>query len=219
MEHLSERISKMNRLKPCPFCGSNSIQLDKHKFYGLPDTYGVRCFCGAECKQFYRTPEEAIEAWNTRAENTADGEWKPVLTAQGTTDKDVLYDDLMQCSNCTAIIVSEWPYCPCCGGENEGGERMSDQPLTETEITEILTRASKTYIPKEEALIVIRESYDNSKATMHGGGKTIMEALARAMLFAYKTMSDVKDTYELAIACSGWMLQVAQELEDEDDDL
>lgn len=50
-------------LKPCPFCGSNIIDLD----YGYGEYY-AQC---ADCKVIiYRTTsEEVVDAWNERSEN------------------------------------------------------------------------------------------------------------------------------------------------------
>lgn len=57
------------KLKPCPFCGSKQIGVMVHdEFYpNLPLMYGVTCYdCQAGSCQFFRTTEEAIEAWNKR---------------------------------------------------------------------------------------------------------------------------------------------------------
>jgi len=57
-----------DKLKPCPFCGGEGC-VQEHVFKGLTNTYGVVCLdCGAEIRQFYRTEEEAIKAWNRRAD-------------------------------------------------------------------------------------------------------------------------------------------------------
>lgn len=56
-----------NVLKPCPFCGEKA----KHVYFKFTDTHSVLCRnCGAESYEF-GTEEEAIEAWNRRA-NDAD---------------------------------------------------------------------------------------------------------------------------------------------------
>lgn len=58
------------KLKPRPFCGSDKIDVDKHKFHGLTDSYGVECFvCKTQSYQFFESKKEAIEAWNRRANN------------------------------------------------------------------------------------------------------------------------------------------------------
>lgn len=57
--------SEQADLKPCPFCGKNKVKIDYPYF---PDTYcWVRCY---ECyctTSAFKTPEEAVEAWNRRA--------------------------------------------------------------------------------------------------------------------------------------------------------
>lgn len=64
----------MERLKPCPFCGSEA-HIATHIFHGLSNTYGVICGNGKCYKsgwQFYDSGEEAIAAWNRRAERSED---------------------------------------------------------------------------------------------------------------------------------------------------
>lgn len=58
----------MDKLKPCPFCGGEGC-IQEHRFHGYANTYGVVCLdCCCETKQFFETLEDAIEAWNRRAE-------------------------------------------------------------------------------------------------------------------------------------------------------
>ena len=65
-------------LKPCPFCGSTpEIKMDDR--YPRPkcdriDAYEVvctnwNCIIGGVDAHYYRSPEEASEAWNRRADN------------------------------------------------------------------------------------------------------------------------------------------------------
>ena len=57
-----------NTLLPCPFCGCEAY-IQEHKFVGYTSTFGVVCLdCCAETRQFYRTKEEAIAAWNRRVD-------------------------------------------------------------------------------------------------------------------------------------------------------
>lgn len=50
-----------NKLKPCPFCGSEA-GLHKH------ERFGIECLeCGAGFAAVFKSAEEAIVAWNTRA--------------------------------------------------------------------------------------------------------------------------------------------------------
>lgn len=56
-----------DELKPCPFCGGNSIKVDQWA------TWYCRCEnCGSE--QISTTKEGAITAWNTRAQGPGPGE-------------------------------------------------------------------------------------------------------------------------------------------------
>ena len=64
----------MAELKPCPFCGGTAgfSQLKQGKF----NQFSVVCFnarCFASTKscfgRYYRTKDEAAEAWNRRADN------------------------------------------------------------------------------------------------------------------------------------------------------
>ncbi len=58
-----------NKLKPCPFCGSNNIYL--YKACGVcDDDAWLECLeCGVKTKAF-RDTDEAIDAWNNRVEPT-----------------------------------------------------------------------------------------------------------------------------------------------------
>lgn len=45
--------------------------MQAHVFIGYASTYGVVCLdCCAETRQFYKTENEAREAWNRRAERS-----------------------------------------------------------------------------------------------------------------------------------------------------
>lgn len=55
----------MEKLKPCPFCGGEA------KVFGNYDDsdYHVNCTndeCGCYWVNYYKTKEEAVEAWNRR---------------------------------------------------------------------------------------------------------------------------------------------------------
>lgn len=58
----------MTKLKPCPFCGSTSVDV-KDDYHPVPNYYAVCDYnkggCGAS-SGYCRTEEEAIEAWNRR---------------------------------------------------------------------------------------------------------------------------------------------------------
>lgn len=91
-----------NELKTCPFCGGRA----KHVYFQFTDTHSVWCRnCGAESYEF-DTEEEAIEAWNTRAERTCRN-----VAVQGV---------LFECSECGAKTVDAvgnytQEYCAACG--------------------------------------------------------------------------------------------------------
>ena len=53
------------KLKPCPYCGLTPVNAQKP--YSSRDSWKVECaWCGRRM-QGYSTEEEAIEAWNRRA--------------------------------------------------------------------------------------------------------------------------------------------------------
>lgn len=90
-------------LKPCPFCGGKArlrsgtiVTLPMHQVYCLS--------CGAGCGHRY-TEAEAIEAWNTRYEETCRME----------TDESC--QNWNSCSVCGADYYNDQPlnYCPNCG--------------------------------------------------------------------------------------------------------
>ena len=65
----------MNELKPCPFCGGEA-KIMTHESYvpeswrSLVGVYGVVCTsCRAGGYQFWDTEEQAIAAWNRRADD------------------------------------------------------------------------------------------------------------------------------------------------------
>lgn len=55
----------MDKLKPCPFCGCNNINIRKGKY-----AWYIEC-CNAECNaNIVKTLKKvAIEAWNRRQNN------------------------------------------------------------------------------------------------------------------------------------------------------
>ena len=60
----------MSDLKPCPFCGSESVDVIEHKSHMLASTFGVICLqCEAQTKQFFTAKRTAIRAWNRRAKD------------------------------------------------------------------------------------------------------------------------------------------------------
>lgn len=60
----------MENLKPCPFCGSKAFVAE---IIGINTLYAVFCpadedYCIKPSTKYYKTREEAINAWNRRAE-------------------------------------------------------------------------------------------------------------------------------------------------------
>ena len=101
-------------LKPCPFCGSEAEMI----FWETMKDARVRCKeCDASTHD-YRTPEEAIDAWNKRASSPIYGQW-------------ILYEDedtnAWECSACHEVqqlmngtpFENNWHYCPSCGAKME----------------------------------------------------------------------------------------------------
>lgn len=72
----SDLYPKLPRILPCPFCGENPvIQHDRRypteagnggcsAFEVVCKTWGCPVYCADN--SYYRTPEEAIQAWNRR---------------------------------------------------------------------------------------------------------------------------------------------------------
>lgn len=55
------------KLKPCPFCGSDKIIVQEHKCIGFDDSFGVEClYCKTQSYLFFESKKEAVEAWNRR---------------------------------------------------------------------------------------------------------------------------------------------------------
>lgn len=111
----------MEELKPCPFCGGEaSIKI--HDFFDDTRLYTPKCKCGANIVEVFHTEEEAIAAWNARAERTCRNE---------------LWSGFFKCSEC-GLTVSDseyFPlatvrYCPNCGArvlsEEEQGHMVAD---------------------------------------------------------------------------------------------
>ena len=119
----------MSELKPCPFCGGDDIEIfSTYPYFRDKNAYGWMAMCAdcgcavgfilhepsMLCVEF-ATIDEAIAAWNARAERTC--EW--MLEHSGT-----LYDK-WRCSECGYLFVEprcdqgytdmEPSYCPSCG--------------------------------------------------------------------------------------------------------
>ena len=64
-----------SELLPCPFCGNTNIMVHEEEGkYGFTEWVvycdSHYCACQPTAHDSYQTKEEAIEAWNTRAERT-----------------------------------------------------------------------------------------------------------------------------------------------------
>lgn len=88
----------MERLKSCPFCGktvadcgtvaeNDFMSRDATAYYWASEHYQVVCDftkggCGASTSPRFRTPEEAIEAWNRRPDRNIYGSPETDLTGK-----------------------------------------------------------------------------------------------------------------------------------------
>ena len=114
----------MSELKPCPFCGGEARTSSKD--YG--DTHYWRVFCDtpscAMCMtSVFHSEAEAIEAWNTRADDYrhAAEYWQRMYENTFAERTCQLIEDsgLLHCSECGGVaeerLWAYWHYCPNCG--------------------------------------------------------------------------------------------------------
>ena len=77
--NLTEGETKMNDLKPCPFCGSKIAPDIVKRIQNYVCWYVVRCYlckggCGLEVGSYENdTPEKAASAWNRRVSDNTIG--------------------------------------------------------------------------------------------------------------------------------------------------
>lgn len=93
----------MIKLKPCPFCGGEAHVV---ALQSMPPSFQVLHVCEVAAKRPTDTAEEAIEAWNTRAERTCRVEKSP----DG-------YGWNGECGNFFPPSVPPRNFCPRCGGK------------------------------------------------------------------------------------------------------
>ena len=88
----------MEELKACPFCGSKDVNIEHDPITG---TYVVRCrACQCVVWQYYAFEEEAVAAWNKRADDRPRGQWMYA--------DDEHYTSEYKCSKCGAVHEFEW---------------------------------------------------------------------------------------------------------------
>ena len=98
----------MSELKPCPFCGGEAVVT----------LAGVSCTkCqGTMVVDFNATDQDAIDAWNTRAERTCEQIDVTEIHKPYTTH-------MTECSECGGVLaLDEYRtpnYCPQCGAKVE----------------------------------------------------------------------------------------------------
>ena len=119
------------KLKPCPFCGGEAelvCTTDNHHAPYVRCKYGVylKPKCTANMYPWrYKTAEEAIEAWNNRAEKTAKWVYAKYDYEQHKYIPDEnLKKGTLVCSACLEEAYRdsdgfnvEFSYCPNCGAE------------------------------------------------------------------------------------------------------
>ncbi len=111
----------MNELKPCPFCGGESLLRDRY-INGVANTkhYIRECrHCKATFAHWFRSIKKANEAWNRRVDTmqVVRGEWEPANPICPVCGEDKF-------KGLDADIWSDWTpaYCPNCGA------KMEDKP-------------------------------------------------------------------------------------------
>lgn len=66
---MEQKMTDRKKLKPCPFCGGEAFVFSRQPLFGKEYIYAAICLeCCASSKRV-RTPGEAIEAWERRADD------------------------------------------------------------------------------------------------------------------------------------------------------
>lgn len=68
------RRTKMEKLKPCPFCGSEAKPVFRGSCNYVVCSNEEECWCGMTCP--VSTPEEAARIWNRRVDQFGDADKK-----------------------------------------------------------------------------------------------------------------------------------------------
>ena len=110
--------TKLQPLKPCPFCGGEvTLLVDaKYGLYTFHHDGREKCPAAYSHHAGYGTEAEAIEAWNTRAERTCGVESK--IFIEGEYVPCPYYEYEMECGGQFRWDEVEPPnYCPNCGAK------------------------------------------------------------------------------------------------------
>ena len=106
-------------LKPCPFCGSEAKVLTME--YGGCNYYGVFCiddmdskFQHGHCIDNFSSKQEAIDAWNSRADARTRGSWLRYDDDESNTWECSVCHDVWQLEDGTPA-ENDMKYCFHCG--------------------------------------------------------------------------------------------------------
>jgi Lar family restriction alleviation protein len=67
---VARNMKGLNMIKPCPFC-DGSAKVGHEKYYQPRVSRRIICTVCFSSSGWYRTEEEAIEAWNRRSNNAS----------------------------------------------------------------------------------------------------------------------------------------------------
>lgn len=96
-------------IKPCPFCGG-SAKVGHEKYYQPRVSRRIICTVCFSSSGWYRTEEEAIEAWNRRSNNAPTFEAEPIRYGEWLPVDDK--NDAFDCSECDVMVMKKHNYCP-----------------------------------------------------------------------------------------------------------
>ena len=104
----------MQELKPCPCCGSsNGLYVLQEDEYGEWSVFCDMCKTSLHNENHCETRDDAVSAWNRRAERTCRMEYNEEWSG------DELYPtECYNCSECHHMTSDGMPsYCPNCGAK------------------------------------------------------------------------------------------------------